>query len=117
MFETIHWSIYSKASSKQKVMKMFSNLEITFGTKLNLLACEPYSKGDYNYAISFKSPLDQSDLSQAVLETLLTSRKIGQSWAVNGPYSVAQDVWHFEGICTKATFIGADWVMFTLRND
>lgn len=117
MFETIHWSVYSKASSRQKVTKMFSILEIAFGTKLNLFACEPYSKGDYNYAISFTSPINQNDLSQAVLETLLISRKIGQSWTVNGPYSVAQEVWYFEGICTKPTFIGADWVMFTLRND
>jgi len=117
MFETIHWSIYSTASSKQKVMKMFSNLEIAFGNKLNLLACDPYSKGDYNYSISFTSPLDQNDLSQAVLETLLTSRKIGQNWSVNGPYSQAQGVWYFDGICTNPSFIGADWAMFTLRND
>ncbi|MED1725707.1 hypothetical protein [Brevibacillus parabrevis] len=76
MFETIHWSVYSKASSKQKAMKLFSNFEIAVGTKLNLLACEPYSKGDYNYSIIFTSPLNQNDLSQAVLETVLTHENL-----------------------------------------
>lgn len=33
MFENIHWSVYSKASSKQKAMKVFSELEMSLGTK------------------------------------------------------------------------------------
>ncbi|MFS0918994.1 hypothetical protein [Brevibacillus sp. 179-C 1.1 NHS] len=117
MFENIHWSIYSKASSKEKAMKVFSNLEMSFGTNLSLLACEPYTEGEYKYSISFTSPLSQTDLAQAVLETLLTSRKLGRNWTVNGPRFGAQEIWHFDGICTEPTLTGVDWVMFTVRND
>lgn len=90
---------------------------MSLGTKLTLLACEPYTEGEYKYSLIFISPLNQTDLAHAVVEALLTSRKLGRKWSVTGPRLGAQDIWHFDGICIKPTFIGVDWVMFTVRND
>lgn len=117
MFETIHWSVYTKASTKQKVMKVFSQLEISFGLELMLLSCEPYAKGDQKFSFTFTSPLNQNNLAQAVLNTLLTARKLGSNWSINGPYSNNRGAWNFRGICTNPTFTGVDWIMFTVDNE
>lgn len=96
MFETIHWSVYSKASIKQKTNK--GVFKSPSRPPLLLLPV--------NHTLT--SLLDSRDLSQAVLGTLLTTRKIGQNWNVNNPCSHDQDVLHFEGLCTRPSFICAD---------
>jgi len=49
LFDSIYWYVYSKATTKQKVMKVFSSLENSLGTKLELTGLESYTEGDYFY--------------------------------------------------------------------
>lgn len=56
------------------------------------------------------------DIKDDIFNALIHSRRIGYECHVTGPQSYEGDKWNFEGIISKTSIVGVEWITFSISN-
>lgn len=117
MFNEIVWHAFFKTKTSEKAQKLIKKFEDVCSTQVTLCKCERYWKDSSLFDVTFTTPLNNSNVSEAVFQTLVTAHSLAYEWGVSGPYTNQENNWMFSGITTKTKVTGIEWIEFSINEE
>lgn len=115
-YESIKWRGYFKVTSPSKIPIMIKKLEKLMSEDITVISNEKYWKDTSLYEVNFTTPLAIDNIEKTIFKVLRLSSFIGYNCTVIGPNSFDNETWSFQGIISKTTVPGLEWIHFELEN-
>jgi hypothetical protein len=119
MFEYIEWTLFIRARTRDKALKVLRWFEEAAQHDATIVECEQYWKDKSLFRAVVTTPLGIENVAEAVFETLLTCSQIATPRIVNAPQAYTDNRWEFGGSPDTGgviSVVGISAVSFRIRN-
>jgi len=115
-FESIHWKAYFRINSENKVDSMIKKLEKIIEKPIKVINSQKYWKDNSLFEVHFTTSLEIEEVEKAIFEVLKTYKLIGYDCHIIGPNCYEGERWSLEGICSRTSLSGLEWISFSIQN-